>query len=53
MADTETKSTSKEVVFTKAERKRLAKACQVLGVFFGEFVHDATMHALDEFEAGI
>lgn len=39
-----------EVTFTKQERRRLAKACQVLGTTFAEFVHQATMHALDEFE---
>lgn len=41
-----------DVVFDKKERERLAKACQILGATFGEFVHIATMHAVDEFEGG-
>jgi hypothetical protein len=38
--------------FTKAERKRLAAACMVIGIKFPEFVHTATMQALDEHEGG-
>ena len=34
-------STSRTVAFSKDERARLAIACQTLGIYFGEFVHDA------------
>jgi hypothetical protein len=38
------------VTFTRAERERLAVQCKALGIYFEEFVHDATMQALDEME---
>lgn len=34
--------------FEPEERAKLGKACQVLGIYFEEFVHDAAMHAADE-----
>ena len=40
-----------DVTFSAEERQRLAKACQVLGVKFHEFVHFATLQALDEVES--
>lgn len=36
------------ITFNRAERKRIGKACQVLGIHFEEFVHDAAMQAVDE-----
>ena len=41
---------NRKVTFDAAERARLAVVCQALGTTFGEFVHTATMHALDELE---
>ena len=40
----------RKVSFDRDERARLAMVCKVLGVTFAEFVHTATMHALDEME---
>ena len=40
----------RSVTFNAAERERLAKACQVLGITFAEFVKTATLQSLDEFE---
>lgn len=39
-----------ELVFNPEERRRLAKVCQALGTTFEEFVHHATMQAVDEME---
>ena len=39
-----------DVVFTRAERARLAEVCMALGAKFPEFVHFATMRAVDELE---
>ena len=36
--------------FTREERERLAPVCIALGTTFGEFVHFATMRAVDELE---
>ncbi len=41
------------ITFSADERKRLAFACQTLGIKFPEFVHHATIQALDEFEADV
>ena len=41
---------TRRLTFTLAERRRLADVCQVLGTTFEEFVHWATMQALDEME---
>jgi hypothetical protein len=40
----------RRLTFTREERARLADICKVLGVTFEEFVHTATLHALDEIE---
>ncbi|MHB2029856.1 MAG: hypothetical protein ACYCPT_13740 [Acidimicrobiales bacterium] len=42
--------TAKVVTFDATERKRLGNACKILGITFAEFVHDAAMQAVDEFE---
>lgn len=39
-----------ELVFNVEDRRRLAKVCQTLGVTFTEFIHHATMQAVDEME---
>ncbi len=39
-----------ELTFSPEERSRLAKVCQALGTTFEEFVHHATMQAVDEME---
>ena len=44
---------NRRLTFSAEERKRLAFACQALGTTFEEFVHEATLQALDEFEADI
>ena len=36
------------LAFDRRERQLIAKACQVLGIHFEEFVHDAAMQAVDE-----
>lgn len=38
------------VTFSAEERARLAEICKALGTTFGEFVHFATMRAVDECE---
>jgi hypothetical protein len=41
---------TRKVTFSAEERKRLAEVCRALGTTFGELVHWATLHALDELE---
>jgi hypothetical protein len=41
---------ARKITFSAEERARLAKVCVALGTRFEEFVHDATMQALDEME---
>jgi hypothetical protein len=38
------------ITFTKEERERIAPHCKALGITFAEFVHDATMHMVDEMD---
>ena len=42
---------SRDVHFTPGEMKRLRVACRALNTSFAEFLHFATMQALDECEA--
>ncbi len=44
---------SRVLTFNADERKRLAFACKTLGITFQEFVHQATIQALDEFEGDV
>ena len=44
------KTVTRKLKFDAAERRRIAKCCEVLGIFFEEFGHDAIMQACDEME---
>jgi hypothetical protein len=44
-------TTNRELKFTPAEMTRLRETCRSLGTSYSEFVHFATLQALDEVEA--
>ena len=38
----------RQLTFTKDERAKIADHCKALGITFEEFIHTATMQAVDE-----